>query len=82
LNRETIANGRFNMLMLIALALAFLVTTIGGLQRIFDTVELDGDQWAGVPHRGRWLLRPCRARQGAVPPLPEGPRHMTDVEQS
>ena len=45
LKRETIANGQFNKLMLIALALAFLVTTIGGLQRIFDTVELNGDQW-------------------------------------
>ncbi len=44
-NRDTIANGRFNMLMLAALALAFLVTTIGGLQLIFDTVGLDGHQW-------------------------------------
>jgi Ca2+-transporting ATPase len=44
-NRETIANGQFNKLMLIALALACLVTTIGLLQRIFDTVELNGDQW-------------------------------------
>ena len=44
-NRETIANARFNKLMLIALALACLVTTIGLLQRIFDTVELNGDQW-------------------------------------
>jgi Ca2+-transporting ATPase len=42
---DTFANRRFNLLMLAALALAFLVTTIGGLQRIFDTVGLDGDQW-------------------------------------
>jgi Ca2+-transporting ATPase len=42
---DTFANGRFNLLMLAALALTFLVTTIGGLQRIFDTVELDGQQW-------------------------------------
>ncbi len=42
---DTFANGRFNLLMLTALALTFLVTTIGGLQRIFDTVDLDGDQW-------------------------------------
>jgi P-type Ca2+ transporter type 2C len=43
--RDTFANGRFNKLMLAALALTFLVTTIDGLQRIFDTVDLDGDQW-------------------------------------
>jgi Ca2+-transporting ATPase len=43
--RDTFANGRFNKLMLTALALTFLVTTIDGLQRIFDTVDLDGDQW-------------------------------------
>jgi P-type Ca2+ transporter type 2C len=42
---ETLANRRFNLLMLTALALAFLVTTIDGLQRIFDTVDLSGDQW-------------------------------------
>jgi P-type Ca2+ transporter type 2C len=44
-NRATIANGRFNLLMVTAVALTFLVTTIPGLQRIFDTVDLDGDQW-------------------------------------
>jgi Ca2+-transporting ATPase len=44
-NRATIANGRFNQLMLAALALTFLVTTIDGLQRIFDTVDLSGPQW-------------------------------------
>jgi len=43
--RDTIANGRFNLLVLAALALTFLATTIAGLQRILDTVELDGDQW-------------------------------------
>jgi Ca2+-transporting ATPase len=42
---DTFANGRFNLLALSALALTFLVTTIGGLQRIFDTTELDGHQW-------------------------------------
>jgi Ca2+-transporting ATPase len=42
---DTIANGRFNLLVLGATALTFLVTTIGGLQRIFDTVQLNGDQW-------------------------------------
>jgi Ca2+-transporting ATPase len=44
-NRATIANGRFNLLMLAAIALTFLVTTVPGLQRIFDTAELSGDQW-------------------------------------
>jgi Ca2+-transporting ATPase len=44
-NRDTVANGRFNLLMLTALALTFLVTTVQGLQRIFDTVELTGHQW-------------------------------------
>jgi Ca2+-transporting ATPase len=44
-NRSTIANGRFNLLIVLSLALAFLVTTIDGLQRIFDTVELTSDQW-------------------------------------
>ena len=43
--RATIANGRFNLLMIGALVLSFLVTTIPGLQRIFDTVDLDGPQW-------------------------------------
>jgi P-type Ca2+ transporter type 2C len=43
--RETIANGRFNLLMLAAVALTLLVTTVPLLQRIFDTVDLGGDQW-------------------------------------
>ena len=44
-NRSTIANGRFNVLLLAALALTLLVTTIALLERIFDTVDLTGDQW-------------------------------------
>jgi Ca2+-transporting ATPase len=44
-NRATIANGRFNRLVLAALALTFLATTIGGLNRLLDTVPLDGHQW-------------------------------------
>jgi P-type Ca2+ transporter type 2C len=44
-NRDTIANGRFNILVLVALALTFLVTSVDGLERIFDTVELTGSQW-------------------------------------
>ncbi len=44
-SRSTIANGRFNVLVLAALVLTLLVTTIPLLQRIFDTVDLDGGQW-------------------------------------
>jgi P-type Ca2+ transporter type 2C len=43
--RDTIANGRFNLLALAALALAFLATALPGLNRILDTVELNGDLW-------------------------------------
>jgi P-type Ca2+ transporter type 2C len=43
--RDTVANGRFNLLMLAAFALTFLATTISGLNRLLDTVPLDGDQW-------------------------------------
>jgi Ca2+-transporting ATPase len=45
LNWDTLANRRFNLLILATLALTFLVTTVDGLNRIFDTVELNGDQW-------------------------------------
>ena len=44
-NRATIANRRFNLLLLAALALTFLATTIDGLNRLLDTVQLDGHQW-------------------------------------
>ena len=43
--RDTVSNGRFNLLVLAALALTFLVTTLNGLERIFDTTELGGPQW-------------------------------------
>ncbi len=43
--RDTFANGRFNLLMLTAVALTFLATSVDGLNTILDTVELDGDQW-------------------------------------
>ncbi|MGH9259116.1 MAG: cation-translocating P-type ATPase, partial [Acidimicrobiales bacterium] len=43
--RETVANGRFNLLMLAAIALTLLVTTVPLLQRIFDTADLGGHQW-------------------------------------
>ena len=44
-HHDSIANGRFNLLMLLAFALAFFATTIGALQRMLDTVQLTGDQW-------------------------------------
>ena len=66
-HRDTFANGRFNLLTITALALTLLVTSIGVLQRIFDTVPLDGDQWrvcliavAGylvLAELGKWILR-------------------------
>jgi P-type Ca2+ transporter type 2C len=45
IHRDTFANGRFNLLMIAALVLTFLATTIDGLNTILDTVGLDGDQW-------------------------------------
>ena len=44
--RYTIANARFVQLMGAALVLTFLVTSLGPLQRIFDTVALSTRQWA------------------------------------
>jgi Ca2+-transporting ATPase len=44
-SRATIANGQFNKLMLAALALTVLVTTLNLFERIFDTEELTGPQW-------------------------------------
>jgi Ca2+-transporting ATPase len=44
-SRATIANGRFNLLIVAALALTFAATTIDGLERILDTAELGGQQW-------------------------------------
>ena len=43
--RESIANGRFNMLMLLAFAMAFLATTIPALRNLLDTIQLNDDQW-------------------------------------
>jgi Ca2+-transporting ATPase len=43
--RSTIANGRFNLMMLVSFGLAFLATTIPALNRMLDTVLLDGQHW-------------------------------------
>ncbi|WP_201308833.1 cation-translocating P-type ATPase [Puerhibacterium puerhi] len=45
LSHETLANGRFVLLVVVVLALTFLVSTLDGLQRVFGTVALDGRQW-------------------------------------
>ena len=78
--RATIANGRFNLLMVAALALTFLVTTIPALQRIFDTVDLDGPQWRVcllvvlgyfvLAEVGKVLLRRIRPRRRHAVALP------------
>jgi Ca2+-transporting ATPase len=44
-SQATIANGRFLLLILLVLVLAFLVTTLSALQHIFDTTSLTGTQW-------------------------------------
>ncbi len=43
--RDTFANGRFTLLTGIAIGLAFIATTLPGLQRILDTADLRGPQW-------------------------------------
>jgi Ca2+-transporting ATPase len=43
--RYTISNRRFVQLIGIATVLTFLVTSLGPLQRIFDTVPLTSSQW-------------------------------------
>jgi len=44
-SRSTIANGRFNLMVLLALAFTFVATTLNGLERILETVDLTGAQW-------------------------------------
>ncbi|WP_426573099.1 cation-translocating P-type ATPase [Aquihabitans sp. McL0605] len=44
-NRSTVANGRFNVLILAALGLTLVATSLGVLQRILGTTDLTGDQW-------------------------------------
>ncbi len=41
----TIANGRFNLMVLLALVFTFMATTLNGLERILETVDLTGAQW-------------------------------------
>ena len=43
---ESIANRRFNLLVLACLVLTLLVTSLNILQRMFDTVSLSARQWA------------------------------------
>ena len=63
-NRDTIANGRFNLLMLAALALTFLATTDRRPAAHPRHRRARRRPVAGVPHRRDRLPRPGRARQG------------------
>jgi Ca2+-transporting ATPase len=56
--RYTIANRRFVQLIGAALVLTFLVTALGPLQRIFDTVALTSSQW-GVCLLGPIVFLAC-----------------------
>ena len=69
-NRNTIANGRFNWLVLAALGMTLIATSLGVLQRILDTVLLNGDQWRAcliavvgyivLAEIGKFILRQVR----------------------
>ncbi|MFC8923278.1 cation-translocating P-type ATPase [Cellulosimicrobium sp. NPDC057127] len=75
LSHETLANGRFVVLLLSSLGLTFLVTTLDGLERIFGTVSLDGGQWGVcalvalaffvLVELGKLVLRHVRPRRAA-----------------
>ena len=78
-NRATIANGRFNLLVVLAFVLTFLATTIGGLQRMLDTVELTGDQWRVCLIAVIGYLVARRDRQVHLPPRPQGGRRMSVI---
>jgi Ca2+-transporting ATPase len=72
---DTLANRRFNLLILAAMLLTFLVTTIDGLQRIFDTVDLTQRQWGAcfvaaagyfvLAELGKLILRRLERRDSA-----------------
>jgi Ca2+-transporting ATPase len=76
-SRYTIANRRFVQLIGAALVLTFLVTALGPLQRIFDTVALTSAQWGicllgplvflAVVELGKLLERRSGAPHAAVP---------------
>jgi Ca2+-transporting ATPase len=86
-NRDTVANGRFNLLVLAAFALTFLATTISGLNRLLDTVELDGHQWRAclvavigylvLAEVGKLILRRVIGDRGREPSHPDLPTHET-----
>ena len=74
-NRATIANRRFNLLLLAALALTFLATTIDGLQPAARHRPARRPPVAGVPRRRDRLLRAGRAGQ-ARPPSDRSPARL------
>jgi Ca2+-transporting ATPase len=75
--RYTLENHRFVQLIGLALVLAFLVTTLSPLQRIFDTVPLTSSQWGicllgplaflAFAELGKLALRRTRAGRPALP---------------
>jgi Ca2+-transporting ATPase len=75
--RYTLENRRFVQLIGLALVLAFLVTTLSPLQRIFDTVPLTSSQWGicllgplaflAFAELGKLALRRTRAGRPALP---------------
>jgi P-type Ca2+ transporter type 2C len=44
-NNDTLANGRFVLISVVVVGLTILATSLGALQRILDTTDLNGDQW-------------------------------------
>ena len=73
--RYTIANARFVQLMGAALVLTFLVTSLGPLQRIFDTVTLSTQTVGDLPARPSRVHRRHRADQAREPdPRPQADR--------
>jgi Ca2+-transporting ATPase len=47
-NDDTLANGRFVLIAVGVVGLTLIATSLGVLQRILDTTELNGDQWRVV----------------------------------
>ena len=79
--RDTFANRRFNLLMLAALVLTFLATTIDGLNTHPRHRRARRPPVAGVPRRRDRLPRAGRARQVRPPPHRAQARLMSDLDR-
>jgi Ca2+-transporting ATPase len=77
ISHETLANGRFVVLMLAALGLTFLVTTLDGLERIFGTTSLDGEQWGICALVALGYLVLCEIEKAVIRHLPSRGRSRT-----